>query len=362
MTTAVRRIFPYRGLAPLNSIVAAISATNPDLLVCGDDLAVRYLHNLHAQNSQTGKSGAAICALIERSIGAPENFGIVDDRASFMRVAQQAGVRVPQTAVIADHKDLEICATQLDFPMVLKANGTSGGDGVRIVHNLEEAKRALRTLHSPPRLARAVKRALFDRNTNLLWPSILRRVSALNAQSFVDGREATSAVACWNGEILAELHFEVLQKSHPSGPSTVLRRIAHPEMIATAKKMARRLQLSGLHGFDFMLDREFHHAYLIEINPRVTQVGHLSFGPGHDLPGALRAALLGVEIDSSPSVTDNDVITLFPKEWQRDPLSPYLRSGYHDVPWDQPELVRSCIRKPGNRSLRKLTQRRQVNR
>src|SRR6202007_104723 len=143
---------------------------------------------------------------------------------------------------------------------------------------------------------------------------------------------------------------------------TVCRRTAHPEMVSAVERMVRRLHLSGLHGFDFMLDQEFRHAYLIEINPRVTQVGHLSFGPGHDLPGALRAALLGTEIDSSPSVTDNDVITLFPKEWQRDPLSPYLHSGYHDVPWDQPELVRACIRKPDEQALRKLTRRYLLNR
>jgi hypothetical protein len=37
---------------------------------------------------------------------------------------------------------------------------------------------------------------------------------------------------------------------------------------------------------------------------------------------------------------------LFPQEWLRDPSSPYLHSGYHDVPWDQPDLVRACVRNP----------------
>jgi hypothetical protein len=45
-------------------------------------------------------------------------------------------------------------------------------------------------------------------------------------------------------------------------------------------------------------------------------------------------------------VTDNDTITLFPQEWMRDPASPFLTSGYHDVPWEEPELLRACVRKP----------------
>jgi len=352
-TTVVKHTFVYRGLAPLKSIRSAITATNPDLLVSGDDLATSHLHGLYEQNSSAGKSGAAICALIERSLGAPENFAMIDDRASFMQVSQQAGVRVPQTAVISDFAELDRWAAQLGFPLVLKANGTSGGDGVRVVHNSGEAHRALGVLQAPPLLARAVKRALFDRDTTLLRPSLLRRTSAVTAQSFISGTEATSAVACWKGEVLASLHFAVLQKGHFAGHATVLRRMAHPEMAATAETMVRRLQLSGLHGFDFMLENDSQRAYLIEINPRATQVGHLSFGSGQDLPGALIASLRGTTPNPAPKVTDNEVIALFPQEWLRDPASPFLRSGYHDVPWDQPELLRACVQKAGGQRVNK---------
>jgi hypothetical protein len=356
-TTAVKHAFLYRGLAPLKSIIAAIAATKPDLLVCGDDLAVSHLHTIYERHSAAGKSGATICALIERSLGRPQNFATIDDRASLMQVSQQAGVRAPQSAAIADCNGLEQSVARIGFPMVLKANGTSAGVGVRLVHNTAEARLALRTLQAPPNLAKAVKRALYGRDTTLLWPSILRHRPAVSAQSFIDGTEATSAVACWKGEVLAGLHFEVLQKVHASGPATVLRRIAHPEITSTVEVMARRLQLSGLHGFDFMLDRNFRHAYLIEINPRVTQVGHLSFGAGEDLSAALIGALLGVAPTPSPAVTENNVITLFPQEWLRAPASSYLHCGYHDVPWDQPEFVRACIRERRDSSLSKMLQR-----
>jgi hypothetical protein len=44
-----------------------------------------------------------------------------------------------------------------------------------------------------------------------------------------------------------------------------------------------------------------------------------------------------------PRVTDNDTIALFPQEWIRDPASSFLRSAYHDIPWEEPELIRDCV-------------------
>jgi hypothetical protein len=39
----------------------------------------------------------------------------------------------------------------------------------------------------------------------------------------------------------------------------------------------------------------------------------------------------------------NDVVAIFPREWQRDPVSPYLKSAHHDVPWDDPAVVRASL-------------------
>jgi len=274
-----------------------------------------------------------------------------------MELAEQEGIRVPKSEVVRNTDDLRASITRMGFPVVLKANATSGGDGVLIVHTLEEAEHALRALAAPPLVARAAKRALIDQDMTLVWPSVLRRRYVVNAQAFVAGREATSAVACWKGAVLACLHFEVLKKQDAGGPSTVLRLIENPEMSAAAEKMVRRLELSGLHGFDYMLEAQTGNPYLIEINPRATQVGHLTLGPGRDLPAALYAAVTGNVIQTAPKVTENDTIALFPQEWIRNPASAFLRSGYHDVPWEEPELVRDCIRRRGNKTAQYLQQR-----
>lgn len=345
LTKAVRHFYPYNGLSPVASFARAIRETNPDVVIPGDDLASWHLHELYAREKQRRTERNSICELIERSLGAAESFSVVRSRNAFMDLAREEGVRVPLTEVIRDKNDLLNWITNAGFPTVLKANGTSGGDGVKVVNTVEEAESSFRKLHSPPLLARAAKRAVVDQDLTLVWPSVFRRRPVVNAQSFVAGREATSAIVCWQGAVLASVHFEVVQKMRLTGHATVIRRIEHPEMTFAAEKIARRLKLSGFHGLDFMIEAGTGNAYLIEINPRTTQIGHLAFGPGHDLPAALYAAITGQQIAAGCKITDRDTIALFPQEWKRDPESSFLTSAYHDVPWSEPQMVSACISK-----------------
>ena len=51
------RTFPYKPLAPLNSLANAIEAAKPDLIIPCDDLAVRHLHQLHSsKRARHGRS------------------------------------------------------------------------------------------------------------------------------------------------------------------------------------------------------------------------------------------------------------------------------------------------------------------
>jgi hypothetical protein len=342
-TSAVSERYSYRGLMPLASFAAAIAAAKPDLVIPGDDLATQHLHQLYERENKKAGANSPLCALLERSLGSPDSFPIAYSRTAFMNVAQQEGVRIPDTESIENVDQLRACIARFGFPLVLKANGTSGGEGVRIVRSADEAESAFHKLQAPPLLARAAKRTLLDQDAALLRPSILREKFIISAQKFVPGAEANSAVACWKGSVLAALHFEVVMKKSAAGHATVVRSVENAEMIAAAEKIARRLNLSGLFGFDFMLEAAGSHAYLIEINPRSTQVGHLSLGAGRDIPAALYAAATGLQSQSADPVTQNKTIALFPQEWIRDSASTYLRSAYHDVPWEEPELIRACV-------------------
>jgi hypothetical protein len=343
MTSVVRQLHRYHGIAPLRSFESAVISTSPDIIVPCDEPALRHLHDLYYRAESRRGERSAVCALIERSLGVPKNFQIVCERASFMKVAEEEGIRGPRTQVIANAADLMEWTARMGFPVVLKSDGTSGGDGVRIARTAQEAKSAFHALQAPPSLARAAKRTIVDRDARSVWPSILRNRPVISAQTLVEGHEATSTIACWEGTVLAGLHCEVLNKHHATGPATVLRLIENADMSRAADKIVRRLGLSGIHGLDFMVETDTGKAHLIEINPRATQVGHLTLGPGRDLPAALYGAVTRNIVHEAPTITDNDTITLFPYEWLRNPTSPFIQSSYHDIPWEEPEFVRACI-------------------
>ncbi len=344
-TQAAHRIHTYQWLTPLRSLLRAIAASVPDLIIPADDLAAHHLRELYRRRELHSRDTVDIRSLLERSLGSPEFFSIAQSRAGFMDLAREEGLRVPQTAVMKTHEDISDWIVRVGLPSVLKADGTSGGDGVRVVRTAAEAQRAFRKLQAPPLAARALKRALVNRDRTLLWPLLLRHRPTVIAQAFVPGHEATSTIACWKGTVLASLHFEVLRKCSAAGPATVVRLIENAEMSTAIEKIVRRMGLSGICGFDFMLQAGTGNPYLIEMNPRATQVGHITLGAGRDLPAALYSAVTGHPSRLTPALTENDTIALFPHEWARDAESEFLRTAYHDVPRDTPELVHACIRR-----------------
>jgi hypothetical protein len=340
-TRSASRIHTYNGLTPLRSLTDAISMAEPALILPADDLAAFHLHELYRRQEQF----SPLAALIERSLGSPEFFSTVHSRAAFIKLADEEGIRVPETQVLRTRDKLKAWVEREGLPSVLKADGTSGGEGIRVARTVEEAQRAFQQLQKPPLLARACKRALFDQDRTLIWPSLLRHRPTVNAQAFVAGHEATSTIACWKGTVLASLHFEVLRKCSDAGHATVVRLIENEEMSSAVEKIVRRMGLSGICGFDFMMEANTGNAFLIEINPRATQVGHLTLGPGRDLPAAIYGAVSGNSARIAAAVTDNDTVALFPHEWARDSESEFLRTGYHDVPWEAPALVHACIQR-----------------
>lgn len=350
VTSATQCIHTFHGLAPLSSLKAAIQHSQPTILIPCDDTAVEYIYRLYRNEAGRRDAKAPVCSLIERSLGASASFPVIESRTAFANIAAEEGIRTPDTEALSDISQLRKWIERVGFPALIKADGTSGGDGVRVVRNIDEAERAFRKLQAPPLLARALKRAIIDRDTTLIWQSLLRKRFNMSGQSFVKGREATTTLACWKGSVLASLHFEVVNKSNATGPSTVLRLIDNAEMALAAEKIVRRLELSGIIGFDFMLEDATENAYLIEINPRSTQVGHLSLGPQRNLPVALWRAVTGLPVQEPPAVTEKDTIALFPFEWLKNPKSPFLFSGYHDVPWEEVEFTRACV---GTRSKQK---------
>src|ERR1700744_1721047 len=128
--TGISSIYPYRGLASIGFLQAAIRAAKPTLIVPCDDVAVWQLHALHA-------SEADLRPLIELSLGAAEAYPAIQQRGEVLRIAQSLGIRVPFTQTLNSAEDLK--DWNFEKPAVLKLDGTWGGEGVTIVGSLTEA-------------------------------------------------------------------------------------------------------------------------------------------------------------------------------------------------------------------------------
>jgi len=341
LTKTLEASHPFHSFQPAKSIRLAIEKSRPDIVIPCDDLAAIHLRALYEKvSSENTPASRQLRALVVRSIGDASSYPILASRYKLLALARELGISTPATQEVSSSDDVRSWCAANSFPAVLKADGTSGGQGVRIVKTLEEALAAFRSLRAPAPALVVLKRATIDRDRNLVQPWLQRKRHTVSIQKFVPGRDFNIAVGCWQGEVISTVGAEVLETWRPHGPASVIRLVPSGPMLDAARSLVRRLQLSGLCGFDFLVDRETGEHTLIEINPRATQTAHIPLGPEHDIPTALFSAMTG-EAREALSVTNNEEIALFPQAWQSAPPRPHLASAYHDVPWEAPQLVRA---------------------
>lgn len=325
----------YRASAPLRCLSAALTRLRPDLVISCDERTVRDLHALCRETRD-----ANLRALIQASSAPMASFDTMTSRAELLALARQEGVRVPASAALPDLAALRDWMAQNRAPFVLKSDGSWSGFGVRIVSDAAAAEAAYATLNQPARLQLAAREALLEGNHFVFRAWLQGDRPAMSVQAFIDGWPANIGVACWRGEVLAATCAEAVATESATGPSTVARIIDNAEMRQAAAKVVKALNLSGLIGFDFMIEAASGAAYMIEMNPRSTPICALRLGHGRDLTEALLSQVAGRPMRERPPRTERDIVVAFPETWMRDPSNNFLRSGYHDVPWEQPELVR----------------------
>ena len=340
-TSAVRRHFHYDAVRPRRALAAAIAASEASIVVPCDDRALMHLHQLHSTTQDEN-----LRRVIERSLGAPSAYAVLDDRAALAAQARDLGIDAPETLPVTDMTTLDSALDHLGLPAVLKVDGTWGGFGVAIVRTRAQALAHFHRLQRPISLSRAVKRLLVDRDAFHLLPSLEQKRPRISLQAYVPGTPANSISACKDGVILSTVCAEAVRLQRPLGASSVVRIIDHPAMSLAAEKLARALKLSGVFGLDFLLDAASGTAHLVEMNARATPLCHLSFGAGRDTVGGI-GQIAGLATTVSPTrEIDQDVIAYFPQAWHTAPEDDWLHRGFHDVPWQDPVLMRELLRKP----------------
>ena len=336
-TRNVYRTYHYSGLRPIQSLIAAIEAADPDVVIPCCDRSVGHLHELYALAQRRGAAGSKLATLIERSLGAPASHATVSSRYDLLTLASDEGIRVPGSGRLNTAEELSSWLAQEPFPWVLKADGTWGGCGVKMVHNADEVQRSFAALNRVFGFRQALKRLLVNRDSFWLRDWRSRSRHSFVAQSYIQGRPANCGVFCWKGRVLAGFGVEVVISEGLTGPASVVRVVDNPEMMFAAERIAARLNLSGFFGLDFMIEDGSGAAYLIEMNPRCTPLTHLRLSEGRDLVGALWAQLAGQPLPETEPLTHNELIAYFPPPVDKE--NAVLQASFHDVPQDEPELI-----------------------
>jgi hypothetical protein len=335
--TGMGPVYPYHGRDPMLALEQVICRANPDIIIPCDDRAVWLLHALYERAPHHR-------SLIESSLGTPAHYAAVRSRPRFMAMADQIGLRVPENYEIGSRQELQAALERFSGTAVLKLDGTTGGNGVQIIRSLPQGFAAWRKLTGRPLPGVACKRRLINHDPLAFWRGLRQIGATVSLQRFIPGRPANAMLACWRGEVLGIVTVEVLGTQGPTGASTIVRLIQNDEIVDIGRAVARVLGLSGFYGLDFMLEEASGHAYLIELNARCTQLGHLSLPAQGDLAGLLCARLAArpTQVVETPIATD--LIAFFPQALCWDPHSAYLPQCYLDVPWAEPGLVRELLR------------------
>jgi ATP-grasp domain len=333
----VRRCHTYSRLNSLGTLQNAIAATSPQLIIPCDDGVVSQLHHLY-------KKEPKLRALIARSLGAAAHFDVVDSRERLQEVAQELDIRVPQRSPARSIEDLRSWFEHIGGTVVLKRDGTWGGYGVRVARSITEAAEELNRMLRPMPWPVTWKRMMVDRDPLALWNK-RHENPTVTLQQFVPGRPANLMMACWKGQVLGAVIVEVLWSQGATGSAMVVRLIDHSEIAQAACRLAKRLELSGFHGLDFILDPDSGAAYLIEMNPRCTQLGHLPIAGQGDLAGLL-CRKLGVLPTITPPIglTSGETIAFFPKAFSLMETDGHPTIGYEDQPRENPELIEELLK------------------
>lgn len=319
----------------------------PDIIVpCDERAAAIVNHWVEWEGGRGRPLSPQLLQCLERSLGSLQRLPQRASKADTLALARAIGVVCPRETVVVDFPSCEKAAGDYGYPVVLKLSHGAGGIGVKVCETREALKRAFADFkrsqsQSGTMLRRLLRRDWFGASLDIL------------VQEHVSGRPGMSCASAVDGATVSVVTGVVDSTTSKTGPASVVRLANQPSIVDATNRMIAAFGASGFMSFDFIVDGSGQ-AYLLECNPRPTQILHLGPLVGVELAGALLKALRnGRRVASCEVPTGERSVSFFPQEWVRDPSSPSLRTTYHDVPWDDPALLAAILRKRPLRRLRR---------
>jgi predicted ATP-grasp superfamily ATP-dependent carboligase len=314
----------------VDAFAEVVRQTSPRLVLPCDDTAFRLMQTLALSppGGMRPESHLQLAALIGESLGDPWFYRTSVEKTLLPPAAEALGIRVPPYAIIDTLAAAQSFAAAHAYPIVLKRNHSSAGEGVAIVASHPQLAAAFE------RLARPDRSGWTDAETGTLL-----------IQALIDGDVHYENTAAWNGRRIGGFAVHRLEYADVKGPAAVIRCYRSDEIGDFSSKLVRGFVMTGLFATEYIVERATGSAYLLEVNRRMTPGFHVGSRIGVDLCVALHCAMQGVAPTTRAGMDEGEeyLNVHFPQEWLRDAHSHYLRDYPVDVPWDEPELIKAMF-------------------
>jgi hypothetical protein len=282
-----------------HTVEHAIRLLAPDLVIPTDDFSCHHLRALY-DKYQGNRGLSPIAKIIANSFGDPAAHERVASSAALQHFAREHGLPVPNTVAVKDEATLRALLESVPLPVVLKDDGGWGGARTELVRSVEAGIAAYHRIATAVQGAKWKEQHALNRLSDLLQP----RQRSVFLRQYIDGVAAKSSVACRDGKVLACVSVEPLDGS---GLALVAKIINHPGMAAIASLVVTTLKLSGIVGFDFILEHGSRRAWLIAVKPYATSVSQLAPVGEVSLPEALHA-----DLTAGRDRLAGEIVTLLP--------------------------------------------------
>ncbi|MEV0087312.1 acetyl-CoA carboxylase biotin carboxylase subunit [Saccharopolyspora sp. NPDC050642] len=191
----------------------------------------------------------------------PESIDSMGDKITAVGLAAEAGVPcVPGSGAVSDPDEALTIATQIGFPVLIKATAGGGGRGMRVVGSAEELPDAFRSASSEAQSAFG--------DPTLYVEKFIERARHIEIQ--VLGDQFGNIVHLGERECSTQRRH---QKLIEEAPSPALGEDERAAMGESAVRLARNVDYVGAGTVEFVVDDRDNSYYFLEMNTRI-QVEH----------------------------------------------------------------------------------------
>jgi carbamoyl-phosphate synthase large subunit len=189
----------------------------------------------------------------------PDMIDLAEDRKRFQKLLDDLGLRQPPNAICTSFEDAVTQAEKLGFPIVIRPSYVLGGQGMEIVHGMDDLKRYINT---------AVR---VSGDAPVLLDRYLNSAIEIDVDALSDGRDV----------YVAGIMEHIEEAGIHSGDSAcVLPPHSLPyktvkEIDRQTVKLAKALKVRGLMNVQFAVKKNKstgeHDIYILEVNPRASR-------------------------------------------------------------------------------------------